>query len=79
MLEWLLHADDGPRLTAQLDLLDCEGRDVATLANLNGQLAVAEWLRALIDERGDDRRGCDAVSDAACWLTRSKNVFRCDD
>ena len=47
-LEWLLHADDGPRLTSQLLMPDLEGRTVDELVRLNGQEAVANWLQGLI-------------------------------
>ena len=47
-LEWLLHADDGPRLVEQLAMRDLEGRTVAELVRLNGQHEVAAWLEPLI-------------------------------
>ena len=48
-LQWLLFAEDGPRLTEQLLLPDLEGRSVAQLVRLNGQHDVAEWLEVHID------------------------------
>ena len=50
LLRWLLHADDGPRLTAQLTMRDLDGRTVAELARLNGQEEVADWLGGLIQK-----------------------------
>ena len=50
-LEWLLFAEDGPRLTTQLDLLDHDGRSVAQLASMNSQQETADWLQQLIDAR----------------------------
>ena len=54
-LEWLLLSEDGPRLTAQLEMPDLDGRSVAELARMNGQHDTAEWLQRLIDERGSAR------------------------
>ena len=54
-LRWLLHAPDGPRLLSQLELLDHDGRTVATLARMNGQGQTADWLQRLIDERAAAR------------------------
>ena len=59
-LEWLLHADDGPRLVEQLGMRDLEGRTVAELVRLNGQHEVAAWLEPLI-----------AVEDSAPLLART--------
>ena len=50
-VRWLLLADDGPRLTEQLTLLDLEGRTVADLARLMGQDAMGAWLDELIAEQ----------------------------
>lgn len=47
-VRWLLLDDEGPRLTAQLTLLDLEGRSVADLARLMGQHTIGEWLDELI-------------------------------
>ena len=52
-LEWLLHADDGPRLVEQLGMRDLEGRTVAELVRLNGQHEVAAARAA---HRGGDGR-----------------------
>ena len=49
-VRWLLHAEDGPRLTAQLALRDHQGRSVAELAALNGMEATAAWLAPLVAE-----------------------------
>lgn len=46
-LEWLLHADDGPQLVAQLRLADGGGRLPVELARLNGKLRTAGWLDGL--------------------------------
>ena len=50
-LEWLLFAADGPQLTEQLDLLDCDGRTVAQLCRTNAQHTTADWLQSLIEAR----------------------------
>uniref|UniRef100_A0A7S2NLR6 Uncharacterized protein n=1 Tax=Haptolina brevifila TaxID=156173 RepID=A0A7S2NLR6_9EUKA len=49
-LRWLLLADDGPKLKAQLAIRDPQGRSVAELAALNGMEATAEWLAPLVAE-----------------------------
>jgi len=50
VLRWLLYDEEGPQLTAQLELLDLEGRTVAELVRQNGQHEVADWLHARIQE-----------------------------
>ena len=50
-VRWLLLAEDGPRLTEQLSLLDLEGRTVADLSRLMGQDAMAAWLEELIADQ----------------------------
>ena len=47
-VRWLLYAEDGPKLTDQLLLLDLEGRTVADLCYLMRQDAVGAWLDELI-------------------------------
>ena len=54
--EWLLLDPEGPRLTAQLELLDLEGRTVAELVRQNGQHEMADWLHGLIQERARTSR-----------------------
>ena len=49
-LEWLLHDEEGPKLTWQLQMRDLDGRTVAELAAMNGQQRTAEWLRGLIED-----------------------------
>ena len=49
-LEFLLHDEEGPKLTWQLAMRDLEGRTVAELVRLNGQEETAEWLEPLIEE-----------------------------
>ena len=50
VLRWLLYDEEGPQLTAQLELLDLEGRTVAELVRQNGQHEVADWLHARLRE-----------------------------
>ena len=55
LLRWLLLAEDGPQLSAQLRIRDGQGRSIADLARLNGQNATAEWLEPLIaSEEGQE-------------------------
>ena len=51
LLHWLLLDPGGPGLNWQLYMPDLEGRSVAELAVMNGQIEVADWLQKLVDER----------------------------
>ena len=67
-VRWLLYAEDGPKLTDQLLLLDLEGRTVADLCYLMRQDAVGAWLDELIaiHRRAEEAKGDGSRKDVAC-------------
>ena len=54
LLSWLVAADDGPQLAAQLAARDAKGRLPSELARDNGHPEVGAWLEGIVGELGCD-------------------------